>query len=175
MPRKRALDFRIDKLTRSIEEVATREAFETEIVEVNRRDSAQIRNEDWLFDWRRELLRPAHQIFKLIIAKIPNRIQGLMSLTDQSDHVFINLLENATFNIGEGKHYDGVAGNLVAFACKRAFQTGHGGIVAFHAKTALVKHYRETLGAQLFSHAGMLIDTKESLVLVERYFPDFKL
>jgi len=33
----------------------------------------------------------------------------------------MNLLENAPFNVGQNKLYEGVAGNLVAFACKFPF------------------------------------------------------
>jgi len=34
----------------------------------------------------------------------------------------MNLIENAKFNKGEKKLYKGVTGNLVAFACKTAFE-----------------------------------------------------
>lgn len=58
----------------------------------------------------------------------------------------MDLIETAAFNKGKGKLYSGVAGNLVAFACKTAFDNGYDGIVSFLAKTQLINHYRETLG-----------------------------
>ena len=84
----------------------------------------------------------------------------------------MHLLENAKFNIGKEKIYTGVAGNLVAFACKLAFDRGYDGYISFVSKTKLVEHYKETLGAKIFGGNRMYIDTFESLRLFKRYFPD---
>jgi len=86
-------------------------------------------------------------VYKLTIAGNLNIIQGVLSIRREKDHVFMNLLENAPFNIGKNKQYEGVAGNLVAFACKISFQAGFEGFLAFTAKTKLIKHYEENLGA----------------------------
>jgi hypothetical protein len=85
------------------------------------------------------------------------------------------LIESAKFNKGHRKLYKGVAGNLVAFACKRSFEEGYDGIVSFIAKTRLIEHYRKNLGAKLFSGNRMFIDTKEAYTLTTRYFKDFQL
>lgn len=45
----------------------------------------------------------------------------------------MNLIESAKFNKGEKKLYRGIAGNLVAFACRTAFEKGYEGVVAFVA------------------------------------------
>lgn len=82
----------------------------------------------------------------------------------------MNLLENAPFNIGQNKLYEGVAGNLVAYACKLSFQYGFEGFVAFTAKTKLVKHYEESLGAYHFGGRRMIIPTESAKLLVEKYF-----
>jgi hypothetical protein len=82
----------------------------------------------------------------------------------------MNLLESAPFNIGKNKLYDGVAGNLVAFACKLSFQRGFEGFVAFTAKTKLIGHYEKTLGAYHFGGQRMIIPTLASKNLVEKYF-----
>jgi hypothetical protein len=66
----------------------------------------------------------------------------------------------------------GVAGNLVAYACKLSFERGYEGVVSFNAKTQLIEHYRQTLGAKLFAGNRMFIDTPEALTLVTRYFKD---
>jgi len=85
----------------------------------------------------------------------------------------MNLIENAKFNKGEKKLYKGVAGNLVAFACKTAFEKNYDGIVAFVAKTQLIEHYKIALGAKTFAGNKMYIDTRESFSLVRQYFEDF--
>ncbi len=68
-----------------------------------------------------------------------------------------------------------MAGNLVAFACKTSFENGYGGIVSFVAKTQLIEHYSQTLGAKIFGGNRMFIDTKEANIITLRYFKYFQL
>ena len=49
------LDFEIDKLTNSIENISTGEVFDTEIVRLTEIDRKQIIKSDWQFDWIKEL------------------------------------------------------------------------------------------------------------------------
>ena len=87
----------------------------------------------------------------------------------------MDLIESAKFNKGKSKLYIGVAGNLVAFACKTSFEKGYDGVVSFVAKTQLIDHYKQTLGAKLFGGNRMFIDTKEAKILTTKYFKYFKL
>lgn len=82
----------------------------------------------------------------------------------------MDLLESAPFNIGKNKLYEGVAGNLVAFACKVSFQKGFEGFVVFTAKTKLIEHYEKKLGAFHFKNHRMILETHASKFLVEKYF-----
>ena len=66
--------------------------------------------------------------------------------------------------------YAGVAGNLVAFACKLSFQRGHEGNVSFISKNQLIDHYEKNLGAFHFGGRGMIIETKSALLLINKYF-----
>ena len=66
--------------------------------------------------------------------------------------------------------YSGVAGNLVAFACKLSFQRGHEGNVPFLSKSQLVDHYEKTLGAFHFGGRVMIIETQLALKLINKYF-----
>ena len=91
-------------------------------------------------------------------------------MTVKSDHVFIHLIENAPFNKGRGKLYEGVAGNLVAFACRLSFQRGNDGFVSFHAKSKLKDHYIDTLGASHYGSHLMVLNTSAALNLVDKYF-----
>ena len=56
-----------------------------------------------------------------------------------------------------------------------AFEKKYDGVVSFIAKTQLIEHYEQSLGAKLFGGNRMFIDTKESLILTTKYFKDFKL
>ncbi len=124
----------------------------------------------WNFDWKSELNNDLTEVFKLTIVHNAQIIQGLLSLQREQDHIFMNLLESAPFNIGNNKLYEGVAGNLVAYACRLSFQYGFDGFVAFTTKTKLIKHYEKTLGAYHLGGQKMIIPTDSSKALVLKYF-----
>ncbi|MCM0059234.1 MAG: hypothetical protein NBV57_00095 [Algoriphagus sp.] len=116
------LDFLIDKLTNSIENVTTGDSFQTVVSLLTTSDLKAIsKKNDWEFDWKREFKQPEREIYKLTIAGNTSIIQGLMSIEIKSDHVYLHLVENAPFNKGNSKVYAGVPGNLVAFACRLSF------------------------------------------------------
>ncbi len=165
------LDFIIDKLTRSIENVVTGDSFHTEVSLIGKSDLKSINAKNgWQFNWKAEFLHKEREIYKLTIVNNPAIIQGLVSLEVKSDHVFLHLLENAPFNKGSSKMYAGVAGNLVAFGCKVSFQRGHQGNIAFVSKTELIGHYTKTLGAELVGKRLIVIDTKAAIKLIDRYY-----
>jgi len=62
----------------------------------------------------------------------------------------MHLLENAPFNKGKTKIYSGVAGNLVAFACRISFQRGYDGNVSFLSKSQLIDHYEKNFRCYSF-------------------------
>jgi hypothetical protein len=139
-------------LTNSIQNTISGDSFATEVVRFTKADLKQVAKKNgWNFNWKKELEDNAREVYKLVITSSPEIIQGLLSLTIEPDHVFMNLVESAPFNIGKYKLYEGVAGNLVAFACQHSFQRGFDGFVAFDAKTKLIPHYEKTLGGSSFS------------------------
>ena len=166
------LDFEVEKLTNSIENTITGDQFPTDVTLVSMADLRLVtKKAGWLFDWRLEYKDPARDVYKLSIVNNQDIIQGLVSLEVKPDHVHMHLLESAPFNKGVGKVYAGVPGNLVAFACKLSFQRGHEGNVSFLAKTRLVKHYMDTLGAVHVGGRIMIIGTTAALTLINKYFP----
>jgi len=124
----------------------------------------------WQFNWKQELINNSREVYKLTIVNNPDIIQGLISFTIKSDHIYMDLIESAPFNLGRNKIYEGVAGNLVAFACKVSFQRGFDGFLSFTAKTKLIEHYEKFLGAYHFGNHLMILETKSSSILVEKYF-----
>lgn len=166
------LDFEIDKLTNSIENVVTGDRFATDVTIISITDLKTVTKKNgWLFDWKLELKQPEKDVYKLTIVNNQSVIQGLLSLEIKSDHVYMHLVESAPFNKGKTKVYAGVPGNLVAFACKLSFQRGHEGNVSFFSKTQLVQHYVDTLGAIHFGGRIMIINTDAALKLINKYFP----
>jgi hypothetical protein len=167
---RRVVTVEIDKLTNSLEHRVTGEVFDTRVVQLFPSDVRQIKKRDWQFDWRSELNENTKEVYKLIAVRYPEAIQGLMSLSPNVDHVFVYLVESAHVNIGKKKKYVGVPGNLIAFACKKSFELGFDGFVSFIAKSALINHYRESLGAELVGRQKMVIDTRTAKNLMAKYF-----
>lgn len=173
---KKQLDFKIDKLTRSIENAVTGDRFQTEVSLLSAKEAKDIsKKTGWVFNWKQELKFPEREVYKLTILNNQTVIQALISLEVKTDHVFMHLLESADFNKGRQKVYAGVAGNLVAFACKVSAQRGFEGNVAFLSKSKLVGHYEKTLGARLFKDNLMFIETTAARKLLNQYFPTTEL
>lgn len=164
------LDFFIDKLTNSIENTLTGELFDTVITRLKDADSKQVKKVDWQFDWHTELKDKTKEVYKLTTANNRSIIQGLLSVEDKGDHIFMHLIESAKFNKGKSKAYVGVPGNLVAYACKVSVDKGYDGFLAFDAKTTLIKHYEQSLGATHFRGRRMFIETGAALRLISQYF-----
>jgi len=131
---------------------------------------SKIKKKDWFFDWQSEIDYPEREIYKLTIKDNPTVIQGLLSLSREPDYILVHKIENAKFNIGKGKIFVGVAGNMFAFACKKSRESGFGGYVAFMAKTNLIEHYAKTLGARLITSQRMGIDAESANKLINQYF-----
>ena len=166
------LDFEVDKLTNSIENVVTGDSFSTDISLITVLDLKKITKKNgWLFDWKYEFKDPVREIYKLTIVNNQTIIQGLISLEIKADHVYMHLVESAPFNRGEAKIYAGVPGNLVAFACKLSFQRGHEGNISFFSKTQLIQHYVDSIAAIHIGGRIMIIDTNSALKLINKYFP----
>ena len=159
--------FIIDRLTNSILNTISGDSFQTEVIRLSKSDLKHItKTKGWNFNWKQEFEEIKKEVYKLTIVNNPIIIQGLLSVTIEQDHVFMVLLESTPFNIGKQKIYEGVAGNLVAYACKISFQKGFEGFVSFTAKTRLIDHYEKTLGAYHFKNQRMIIDTQAARILV---------
>lgn len=165
------LDFIIDTLTNSIQNTISGDSFATEVIRLTTIDLKQVTKKNgWNFNWKQELDNNSREVFKLTITNNPTIIQGIISFSIKPDHIYMELVESAPFNLGRNKLYEGVPGNLVAFACKVSFQHGFDGFVSFTAKTKLIEHYEKTLGAYHFGNHLMIIHTGAAQHLIDKYF-----
>ena len=93
------IDIEIDKLTNSLENLITGDNFPTDIVVTDLNDFKSITKKDgWLFDWKSEFKMPDRDVYKLTIVNNQTVIQGLISLSVKTDHVYMHLIESAPFN-----------------------------------------------------------------------------
>ena len=151
------LDFVVDALTNSIRNTISGDSFRTEVLRLTKNDLKQITKKNgWNFNWKTELENNIKEVYKLTIVGNTNIVQGLVSLTKNSDHIYMDLLENAPFNLGRNKLYEGV--------------NGFEGYVSFTAKTQLIEHYQKSLNAINFGGQFMIINTLSANTLIDKYF-----
>lgn len=148
----------------------SQEQFQTIHLEITKKDLPRLDKKFWSFDWRKEAKSSNRIVYKLTTHENPDVIQGLISWSDFGDHLFINLVELASFNRGNDRLYQGVSGNLFAIACQESFAKGYDGFIVFESKTKLVSHYQALLGAQrLGSSIRMFVDTQAAHHLIKLY------
>lgn len=165
--------FYIDKITNSIEDAATGKSLDTAVHPLILADlKTVLKKNGWRFNWRSEFKYEDRELYKLIV-KSETNVQGLISLQPVENFIEMHLIETAPHNYGSTKKYRGVAGNLVAFACKMSFDAGFEGFVGFTAKTQLINHYIETLGAELIFRNRMGISGDSAKRLVNSYYKNY--
>jgi hypothetical protein len=79
-PQNIGLNFIIDKLTNSIENVITGDSFSTDITLITKLDLKTVtKKNNWQFDWMLEYKEPARDVYKLTIVNNQSVVQGLIS------------------------------------------------------------------------------------------------
>ena len=68
------------------------------------------------------------------------------------------------------KEYNEVGICLFTGVCKRSFDLGYDGYVEFMAKTKLIEYYKKVFGASLIGSQQMIIETRASKKLVNKYY-----
>ncbi len=109
----RQIDIIIDKLTRSIENAISGDNFKTEVLLITINDIKSIKKTDWIFDWKKEAKNKDKFVYKLVVAENLSIIQGLISIQDKGDHIYMHLIESSKFNRGEKKVYLGFLETLL--------------------------------------------------------------
>ena len=74
-------------MTNSIENTISGDVFSTQVIRLTSGNGKQIKNQDWLFDWKKQLSAKDRETYKLVIKDNPDIIQGLVSLSDMGDHI----------------------------------------------------------------------------------------
>lgn len=162
----------IDRLSNSIINTISGDSFPTDVHLLSKVELKNITKKNgWQFNWAIESKLSDRNVYKLTIRNNPEIIQGLTSISDNSDHFYLHLIESAPFNLGRKKLYEGVPGNLFAFTCKASWDKGYQGFVSFSSKTRLVEHYEKTLGATHIGGNKMVIFPHDALKLIKKYFP----
>lgn len=118
----------------------TNKAYIGEIEKVKKSDVQKLKgNKNFSFDWSLEAEKDVYKVKR----EGENEILGLMSISDipKEKRIHINLIEASKENVGKGKKFKNITGNLLAFACKMAFQKGYDGFVSLLPKSKIVAVY----------------------------------
>ena len=149
---------------------STQKAFKAEIVAVEEKDFQRIKKSRQLeFDWEEERDK---DVFKIVPKSEEGNpeILGLISLTNIREElrIHINLVESSNENKGKHKKVDRIAGCLIAFAVKLAFEQGYMGFTSLIPKIELIELYIEKYG---FSQYGrqLAIERKAAMALIQKY------
>lgn len=108
-------------------------------------DYESITKKRYFFNWKTE---KGNRVYKLKLTH-SEEILGLMSLLHyEEEHRFeIKLLAVSRENRGKYKQYEGISGNLIAFACREARRLyAIDGCVSLVPKTKLRVHYIKMYG-----------------------------
>lgn len=143
------------------------ETFVVEIIPVVHEDYRFLSKSRFWFNWKHE---QEFDVYKLKI-KESSDIYGLISLECHQDEsrVEIRLLAVSRENRGKYKKYDHIAGNLIAFACKKAVEFfGEWACISLRPKTQLIDHYVEKYG---MTQAGrsLFTDGHDLIELIQKY------
>ncbi len=151
-----------------VQDVASNGLVECEIHKVNSASelSSILKNSRFSFDWKTELVFEVYALRQ----KNSGAALGLISFeaVPSELRIEIKLLESSKENIGRGKKYRGIAGDLIAFACRESFLRGFYGFVSLIPKTELIDHYISEYG---FVQAGRHLVTElvNSRNLIDKY------
>lgn len=129
---------------------------------VDEGDYKKITKAKYWFDWNTE---KDCVVYKLRLEHT-HEILGLMSLIHHEEEMRfeIHLLAVSKENRGKGKVYKGIAGNLIAYACRQAVKRyAINGCVSLVPKTELKGHYMKQYGMldagwQLFLEGRSLLN-----------------
>jgi hypothetical protein len=119
------------------------------------------------FNWRTE---KENSVYKLRIDG-SDAILGLISLVyfEGEERFQINLLAVSKENRGSKKEYEGIAGNLIAYACREILKLhGLSGCVSLEPKTLLKPHYIKKYG-MLDAGYQVFLEGPSLLKLLSKY------
>lgn len=132
-----------------------------------------LKKDGWQFTWRNLAKTEGAKFYKIVLKETPNIIEGIIMLTVMySEMLYMNNIEVAPHNYGNGGRHDHVAGCLLAFACRTSYVKGKGsytGFLAFDSKTELVDLYEKKYGATKAGGQKMFFTPEAGDLLIEKY------
>lgn len=153
-----------------ITNTSTGEKHSVKILPVEIDEFKTLRKDRYFFDWK---IEKNQEVYKLQI-KGSNDILGLVSIEriPQEWRIHIRLLTVSKENKGNGKKYDKIAGNLIAFVAKIAIREfGELACVSLRPKSQIAQHYIDKYNMNI-TGMTLSIEVPEIIDLINLYDND---
>lgn len=153
-----------------IVEVATGKKLPIEVLPVEDSDYKSLSKRRYFFDWKEER---NEEVYKVVLKGL-NDILGLVSIEriPSEWRVHIRLLTVSRENVGSGKVFDKVAGNLFAFIAKIAVtEFGEFACVSLRPKSSIAQHYIDKFKMNV-TGMTLSLEVPELLTLINQYDHD---
>jgi len=154
----------------NVVELSTGNSLPADVLPVEYADFKSLTKSRYFFDWKKE---KDNELYKLVI-KGQNEILGLISLEriPSEWRVHIRLLTVSKENVGCGKTFEKIAGNLIAHTAKIAVaEFGELACVSLRPKSTIAQHYISTYHMNV-TGATLSLETPEILNLINQFDND---
>jgi len=151
----------------NIVEVLTGKIYPIEVLPVEIIDYKSLSKTKYFFSWKEE---KEQEIYKLVM-KGQNDILGLVSIEriPSEWRIHIRLLTVTSENKGEGKVFEKIAGNLIAFVSKIAVADfGELACVSLRPKNSIAQHYIEKYNMNV-TGLTLSLEVPQILDLINQY------
>ena len=153
-----------------IVEVSTGVVCPIEVVPVHEPDFRSLSKARYFFDWKEER---NEEVYKLVL-KGQKDVLGLVSIEriPTEFRVHIRLLTVSKENMGSGKAYDDIAGNLIAHVAKiAAADYGSLACVSLRPKSTIAQHYISKYSMKVTGKT-LSLEVPEIIDLINQYDHD---
>lgn len=168
-----------------LEDSQTGERFEAVIELATRKDFNTIKKDTSRFDAFHWSKYAGKEIYKLRLTG-EDKILGVMCIQDYPPEEGVNALEivllevsaetRSTKKLPDKKRFLGIAGCLIAFACRESFKRGYNGWLFLIPKSYLIEHYTQAYGFRYIPlntaarpDGFMELNTSTSIKLIKKY------
>ena len=151
-------------------EVATGKNHPIEVLPVENTDYKSLSKARYFFNWKEER---KEEVYKVVL-KGQNDILGLVSIEriPSEWRVHIRLLTVSKENVGNGKVYENVAGNLIAYVAKIAVTDfGELACVSLRPKSSIAQHYIDKYNMNV-TGMTLSLEVPEIVNLINKYNHD---
>ncbi len=154
----------------TITEVSTGKVYPIEVLPVESSDYKTLSKARYFFDWKDER---NEEVYKLVM-KGQKNILGLVSIERITSEwrIHIRLLTVSKENLGAGKVFENIAGNLIAHVAKIAVvEFGELACVSLRPKSSIAQHYINKFNMRV-TGMTLSLEVPEILNLINQYDHD---